>query len=133
MQLHHYSHLNTSGPTEQATDTTKKKRKVLLARDGWHMYGSVHPEINDQHVTDMKLKYTSQASDQNPKKLKTGDIDRSKSLAFPGLKHHPHEKNIGSFSLDEFLNANIKHRSVFVAGEWKVHPHFCSFFFFTCS
>jgi hypothetical protein len=49
-----------------------------------------------------------------------GKVDKAASLAFPGLKHHPYEKAVvGAFSLDDFLAANLKHRPVFVAGDFK--------------
>lgn len=112
MQIHHYTHLNTS--------ETTRKGKVLLGRDGWHVFGSVDEELNDIHVNEMKSKYENGNHSISKKKRKVGELNRTLSLAYPGLKHHPYEKQlVGSFSLDEFLHANLKHRAVFVAGEWK--------------
>ena len=35
-------------------------------------------------------------------------VDPFRSLAFPGSRHHPYEKaTMGSFSMDEFLIANL--------------------------
>jgi hypothetical protein len=147
MQLHHYTQLNKTSEAIQQneTETKKRKKKVLVGRDGWHTYGSVSVEFNDRHVEDMKAKYhgtnTSDVTSLRPKPPSNlGNVDRTKSLAYPGSKHHPYEKHLGSFTLDEFLTANIKYRSVFVAGEWKVrcsptYDYLCIIplsFFFIC-
>ena len=130
----HTAAITSEALWENEVKPLKKKKmkgpKVDLAPNGWRLFGA-GGDFGDTERTAWEATYrldqlsgADPESDKALKRKRRGPakpiVDRKRSVAFPGSKHHPYQKEAGSFSLDSFLIENLKHRPVFVAGEYKV-------------